>query len=142
MTCDPEKQNSPPTCHFLHPPTQVDSFPIDRTFEIESEGENGEESEDDQDASESEDPEDEEDCEIPDSEDSEDPDEEEEDEDEDPGEGGDGAAGGNDANAAGGAAGGKNYGKKFMLKCDELDIPMQSNNTKARLEALLEAAGE
>lgn len=130
-------------------PTQVDSFPIDRTFEIESEGENGEESEDDQEASESEDPDDEEDCdedcEIPDSEDSEDPDEEEEDEDEDAVEGGDGAAGGgggNEANSAGGAAGGKNYGKKFMLKCDELDIPMQSNNTKARLEALLEAAGE
>lgn len=74
--------------------------------------------------------------------------------------GGDGAAGtasgvAGSASAAGGAAaaataaggnnnggGGKNYGKKFMLKCDELDIPMQSNNTKARLEALLEAAGE
>lgn len=62
-------------------------------------------------------------------------------------EGGDvsGAAGAAGENAAAGgaaAAGGKNYGKKFMLKCDELDIPMQSNNTKARLEALLEAADE
>lgn len=46
------------------------------------------------------------------------------------------------AAAGGGGVGGKNYNKKFMIKCDELDIPMQSNNTKARLEALLEAAGK
>lgn len=137
-------------------PSQVDSFPINRTFEIESDGENDEESEEPEDEESEDDPdedEEDEDCDEPDSEDSEEVLHEGDDESaEDLSAGGvDAAQAGGNGNVAlaqgvagGGAAGtgGKNYGKKFMLKCDELDIPIQSNNTQARLEALLEAAGK
>lgn len=54
--------------HLNVAPSQVDSFPIDRTFEIESEGENDEESEDPDEDEESEEPEDEEDEECEDAE--------------------------------------------------------------------------